>query len=131
MARILVTEKLAERGLAAMAEAGHDVDVRLGLSPIDLLGVVPGAHALVVRSATKVTAEVIGAGRDLAVVGWAGPGVATELLSKIFAPYSSTKSSGTGLGLAITRKAIEEHGGSVHAENLKPGFRSSLARPLR
>lgn len=60
-----------------------------------------------------------------------GPGVAPELLSKIFDPYFSTKSSGTGLGLAITRKAIEEHGGSVQAENLNPGFRISLELPLR
>ena len=60
-----------------------------------------------------------------------GPGVAPELLPKIFDPYFSTKSSGTGLGLAITRKAIEEHGGSVHAENLNPGFRISLELPVR
>ncbi|HEX3069211.1 MAG TPA: ATP-binding protein [Thermoanaerobaculia bacterium] len=60
-----------------------------------------------------------------------GPGVPPELLPKIFDPYFSTKSSGTGLGLAITRKAIEEHGGTVHAENLNPGFRISLELPLR
>jgi nitrogen fixation/metabolism regulation signal transduction histidine kinase len=60
-----------------------------------------------------------------------GPGVAPEVLSKIFDPYFSTKSSGTGLGLAITRKAIEEHGGSVHAENLNPGFRISIELPVR
>ncbi|MDP9361108.1 MAG: ATP-binding protein, partial [Acidobacteriota bacterium] len=58
-----------------------------------------------------------------------GPGVAAELLPKIFDPYFSTKSSGTGLGLAITRKSIEEHGGTVHAENLNPGFRISLELP--
>jgi signal transduction histidine kinase/HAMP domain-containing protein/putative effector of murein hydrolase LrgA (UPF0299 family) len=60
-----------------------------------------------------------------------GPGVAPEVLSKIFDPYFSTKSSGTGLGLAITRKSIEEHGGSVHAENLNPGFRISIELPVR
>ena len=60
-----------------------------------------------------------------------GPGVAPELLPKIFDPYFSTKSSGTGLGLAITRKAIEEHGGTVQAENLNPGFRISLELPVR
>jgi nitrogen fixation/metabolism regulation signal transduction histidine kinase len=60
-----------------------------------------------------------------------GPGVAPELLPKIFDPYFSTKTSGTGLGLAIARKAIEEHGGSVHAENLNPGFRISLELPVR
>jgi len=75
MARILVTEPLADAGLDALRAAGHDVDVQVGLSPEDLLGVMPGAHALIVRSATKVTAEVIAAGRDLVVVGRAGVGV--------------------------------------------------------
>ncbi len=60
-----------------------------------------------------------------------GPGVAPEVLPKIFDPYFSTKSTGTGLGLAITRKAIEEHGGSIQAENLNPGFRISLELPVR
>lgn len=60
-----------------------------------------------------------------------GPGVTPELLPKIFDPYFSTKTSGTGLGLAITRKAVEEHGGSVRAENLNPGFRISLELPVR
>ncbi len=60
-----------------------------------------------------------------------GPGVPAELLPKIFDPYFSTKSTGTGLGLAIARKAIEEHGGSVRAENLEQGFRVEIELPLR
>jgi D-3-phosphoglycerate dehydrogenase len=75
MARILVTEPLAEAGLEALRAAGHEVDVQLGLSADDLLGVMPGAAALIVRSATQVTAEVLEAGRDLVVVGRAGTGV--------------------------------------------------------
>ncbi len=75
MGCVLVTEELAESGLAAMRAAGHDVDVRLGLSPDELLAALPGANALVIRSSTKVTDEALAAGRDLVVVGRAGIGL--------------------------------------------------------
>jgi len=75
MGRVLVTEELAESGLAAMRAAGHEVDVQLGLSPEELLAAVVGAHALVIRSSTKVTDEVLAAGRQLVVVGRAGIGL--------------------------------------------------------
>src|SRR5829696_2460165 len=75
MARILVTEEIAEGGLDRLRAAGHEVDVRNGLSAAELLAVVPGAHALIIRSATTVTAEVLAAGTELVVVGRAGIGL--------------------------------------------------------
>jgi nitrogen fixation/metabolism regulation signal transduction histidine kinase len=60
-----------------------------------------------------------------------GPGVPAAALPRIFDPYFSTKSTGTGLGLAIARKAIEEHGGHVSAENLEPGLRVLIELPMR
>jgi D-3-phosphoglycerate dehydrogenase len=75
MARILVTEVIAEKGLDALRDAGHEVDVRLGLTPDELLAVIPGAVALIIRSATKVTAEVLEAADQLVVVGRAGVGI--------------------------------------------------------
>ena len=75
MARILVTEKIADSGLDRLREAGHDVDLQLDLNPETLLGAVPGAHAIIIRSATTVTADVLAAGRDLVVVGRAGIGL--------------------------------------------------------
>src|ERR1700675_710730 len=75
MGRVLVTEKLAQPGLDLMAEAGHEVDVQLDLTPDQLVAAIVGANALVVRSATTVTAEVLEAGTDLVVVGRAGIGL--------------------------------------------------------
>lgn len=75
MARILVTEKIADRGLDRLRAAGHDVDLQLDLTPAQLLEAVVGAHALIIRSATTVTADVLAAGQDLVVVGRAGIGL--------------------------------------------------------
>ncbi len=75
MGRVLVTEKLAQRGLDLLAEAGYEVDVQTDLSPEELLSAVVGADALIIRSATTVTAEVLTAGTDLVVVGRAGIGL--------------------------------------------------------
>ena len=75
MARVLVTEEIAESGLERLRSAGHEVDVRLGLDDEALLAAVSGAHGLIIRSATTVTAEVLEAGGDLVVVGRAGIGL--------------------------------------------------------
>ncbi len=58
-----------------MAAEGHEVDVRSSLTQPELVDAVAGASALVIRSATRVTAEVLDAGRDLVVVGRAGVGL--------------------------------------------------------
>ena len=75
MARVLVTEKLAESGLDLLRAEGHDVDVKVGLSDSELKAELAGAHALIVRSATQVTADVLAAGDVLQVVGRAGVGL--------------------------------------------------------
>lgn len=74
MNRILVTEKIADEGLAALREAAQ-VDVRTDLDRATLLEVISEYDALVVRSGTRVTAEVLAAGKKLRVVGRAGTGV--------------------------------------------------------
>jgi D-3-phosphoglycerate dehydrogenase len=75
MARVLVSEELAERGLDRLRAAGHDVDVQVGLSPEKLREVIKGASALIVRSATQVDDALLEAGSDLVVVGRAGVGL--------------------------------------------------------
>jgi D-3-phosphoglycerate dehydrogenase len=75
MARILVTEKIADPGLDRLRAVGHEVDIQTDLTPEALLDAVVGAHALIIRSATTVTAEVLAAGKDLVVVGRAGIGL--------------------------------------------------------
>ena len=75
MARILVSEEIAEGGLDRLRAAGHDVIVRLDLTPQTLPDALVGVHALIIRSATQVTAEVLARATDLVVVGRAGIGL--------------------------------------------------------
>ncbi|KAG8360902.1 hypothetical protein FVEN_g1528 [Fusarium venenatum] len=72
--QILVPEKVSPDGLALLTPH-FDVDVRKGLSPTELVNLIPNYHGLIVRSETQVTAEVVQAGRKLRVVARAGVGV--------------------------------------------------------
>ncbi|RTE82317.1 hypothetical protein BHE90_003163 [Fusarium euwallaceae] len=72
--RILVPEKVSPDGLALLTPH-FDVDNRKGLSPAELVSLIPNYHGLIVRSETQVTAEVLQAGRKLRVVARAGVGV--------------------------------------------------------
>jgi D-3-phosphoglycerate dehydrogenase len=72
--KILVADGLSQAGLAYLAEHA-EVDARQGVSPDELLRIVGEYDALIVRSASQVTAEVIAAGQRLQVIGRAGVGV--------------------------------------------------------
>ncbi|KAI0395493.1 phosphoglycerate dehydrogenase [Xylariaceae sp. FL0594] len=73
--RILVPEKVSPDGLALLS-TDYEVDSRpKGVLPEELRALIPDVDALIVRSETKVTAEVLGAARRLRVVARAGVGV--------------------------------------------------------
>ncbi len=120
MARVLVTEEIAQSGLQELRNAGHEVDVRLGLSPTELLDAVVGANALIIRSATQVDAATLEAASDLVVVGRAGIGLdnvdvakATELgVMVVNAPQSNILSAAEqamALLLAQARNIPQAH----------------------
>jgi len=72
--RILVADPVAEEGVDLLRSVG-EVDVRTGLPAEKLLASIGAYDALVVRSETKVTRQVIQAGKKLQVIGRAGVGV--------------------------------------------------------
>ena len=72
--RVLVCDHIEPGGLAALADVA-EVDMRPPLAPADLAACIGPYDALMVRSATKVTAEVLAAARNLKIVGRAGVGV--------------------------------------------------------
>ncbi len=72
--RILVADELSPEGLEILDAAGEAV-VKTGMDEATLRDTLPGFHALVVRSATKVTAASLEKAVDLAVIGRAGIGI--------------------------------------------------------
>jgi nitrogen fixation/metabolism regulation signal transduction histidine kinase len=60
-----------------------------------------------------------------------GPGFASGIRANLFEPYVSTKPKGSGLGLAIVKKIVEEHSGTISAENLASGGAQIVIRLLQ
>ncbi len=60
-----------------------------------------------------------------------GPGVAVDVVPRLFTPFNSTKPGGKGLGLAIVAKIVEEHGGLIAYDvPVEGGARFSIYLPL-
>ncbi|MFP3869385.1 MAG: phosphoglycerate dehydrogenase [Syntrophobacteria bacterium] len=74
--KILVSDLLSEKGLEILQKTpGFEVEVNTNLAHEELLGIINGYDALVIRSATKVTADIIEAADRLKVIGRAGIGL--------------------------------------------------------
>jgi D-3-phosphoglycerate dehydrogenase len=73
--KILVSDPMAPEGIKILKDAGHDVVEKTGLSPEELAKVIPEFDGIIVRSATKVTRQVIEAAKNLKVIGRAGIGL--------------------------------------------------------
>lgn len=76
MPKILISDKLSDQGLAILKGAkGLEVDLKTGLTPEDLAKIIKPYDGLVIRSATKVTREIIESADSLKVIARAGIGV--------------------------------------------------------
>lgn len=73
--KILVSDSLSKQGVEILQKAGFSVDVKTKLSKDELLKEIKTYDGLVIRSGTKVTAEVIAAAEKLKVIGRAGSGL--------------------------------------------------------
>ncbi len=74
--KILVSDQLSDEGLEILREVKEfQVDLRTELKPEALKEIIKNYEALVVRSATKVTKDIIGAASNLKVIGRAGVGL--------------------------------------------------------
>ena len=75
MAKVLISDKLSPAAVAIFRSRGIEVDMKTGLAPAELRAIIGEYDGLAIRSATKVTRELLDAAPNLKVVGRAGIGV--------------------------------------------------------
>jgi len=75
MPKVLIADKLSPAAVAIFKERGVEADVKTGLSKEDLIKIVDQYDGIAIRSATKLTADVLKVAKNLKVVGRAGIGV--------------------------------------------------------
>jgi len=73
--KVLISDNLSPRGIEVLKQSGLEVDVKTGMKPEELKACIGEYHGLIIRSATKVTAEIVEAAANLKVVGRAGSGL--------------------------------------------------------
>jgi D-3-phosphoglycerate dehydrogenase len=84
--RVLISDKMDPNAARIFEERGCDVDVITGKTPEELKAIIGQYDGLAIRSATKVTKEIIDAATNLKVIGRAGIGV-----DNVDIPYASSK----------------------------------------
>ena len=75
MPKVLISDKLSPAAVAIFRSRGIETDVKPGLTPAELRAIIAAYDGLAIRSATKVTRELLDAADNLKVVGRAGIGV--------------------------------------------------------
>ena len=75
MPKVLISDKLSPRAVDIFEARGVDVDVKPGMTPEELIACIGDYDGLAIRSATKVTPEILAAAPNLRVIGRAGIGV--------------------------------------------------------
>ncbi len=74
MAKVLVSDPIDQAGIDILSQVAT-VDVKTGLSPEQLVQIIPQYDALMIRSGSRITKEIIEAGQQLKIIGRAGVGV--------------------------------------------------------
>ncbi len=121
MAKVLIADKVDEEGVGILRRAGFHVDYEPSIDHGKLLEVIHDYDVLIVRSRTKVTHDVIEAGRRLSIVGRAGAGLdnidleaakmrGIKVLNSPDALTNAVAELVLGLMIAVARNVIYAHG---------------------
>ena len=79
MPKVLISDKLSPAAVEIFRTRGIEVDVKTGLSPAELRAIIADYDGLAIRSATKVTREVLETATKLKVVGRPASGLTTSM----------------------------------------------------
>lgn len=111
--KILITDRIHNDGVVYLRDKGFEVDERLELKGNELIDIVPEYEVLIVRSKTKVTKEVIQAGKKLLLIGRAGVGldnvdtsIAAEMNIKVLNTPDASTSSVAELVMGLMISAV-------------------------
>ncbi|MEO3434201.1 phosphoglycerate dehydrogenase [Inquilinus sp. CAU 1745] len=125
MPKVLISDKLSPAAVEIFKARGVEVDVKTGLTPDELKSIIGQYDGLAIRSATKVTKDVLAAATNLKVVGRAGIGVdnvdipaATQrgvvIMNTPFGNSITTAEHAIAMMFALARE-IPEANASTHA----------------
>lgn len=73
--KVLISDSISPKGIEILTRAGLGVDVKTGMGHDELKACIGEYHGLIIRSATKVTSDIIEAAKNLKVIGRAGSGL--------------------------------------------------------
>jgi D-3-phosphoglycerate dehydrogenase len=133
MPKVLISDKLAPEAIAIFEQAGLEVDFKPGLTPEEQIAIIGDYDGLAIRSATKVTADMLAAAKKLKVVGRAGIGVDNVDIPAATAagvvvmntPHGNsvtTAEHAIAMMMALTRQIPEAHNSTIASKWEKSKF---------
>lgn len=124
----LARQTLIERGVKCVVDVDRPLEVMvdsrlIGQMVLNLVlnaveAIEGGGEVSIKAAKTPATDDP---NRFVLIVEDDGPGLATDVMDRIFNPFFTTKETGTGLGLAIVHRIVEAHDGSIRVSNRESG----------
>jgi D-3-phosphoglycerate dehydrogenase len=132
--RILICDPIHEDGVEILRKAGSEVDVKLSTTKCELVKVVSRYDAIIVGSRTKMTAQVLEAGKRLRVVARSGVGLdnidveaaerrGVEVVNSPEASSSAVAELALGMMLTLARKIAEANASMKRGEWANNGLK--------
>jgi signal transduction histidine kinase len=106
--------------IECLVDGGQLQQVLLNLI-LNALDVMPAGGRLQLRLENTANGPTI-------TVHDSGPGISPSVLSRLFEPFASSKTTGLGLGLVVSKRIVEEHGGTLRGGNQPDGGAAFVVR---